>query len=100
MPANARLWELLRIMSSQWLCSPGGSYGLNMTPVLLAARELGMTIDMHFLERVKAFEATALGIINKTDKACTPEKRRQCEAEFGTVHLDWICKTCEEMKNK
>lgn len=85
-------------MSSQWLTGPGGVYGINFMPILEAARELGITIDRRFLEKVKAFEAAAVSAVTGKKEGCTPEKKAKCLAEFGPVHLDWICKTCEEMQ--
>lgn len=87
-------------MSNQWLTGPGGVYGINFVPVLEAARELGINIDRRFLEKLKAFEAAAVSAVTEKKPGCTPEKKAKCLAEFGSVHLDWICGHCEERRDE
>jgi len=67
-----------------------------MHTIMDAARELGMEIDLLFLEKLKVFEREILNS-SKEDK-CDSKKRAICEAQFGKKNMEWACSKCEENK--
>lgn len=90
------------MVDTQWRTSGmGGPYGLDYTPVIQIAQDLGVVRDRTFFEKVRAYERQALEVMHAKGKgdACTQKQKAQCALEFPDS-LEWACKQCKEMKEK
>jgi len=72
--------------------------GLDYSPIIKVAESRNIPLSFIFYEKLKAYETTALDVINGRSgkEVCDEQKKESCRALYGDT-LEWTCKNCKEI---